>query len=306
SSGGGRSGGNSSLLNALSRAGDSISSGLAGALEGLAGLALGGGGSATGGADEGALASEFVPGGNGTGNDLLVENKNENAPGSVSAAVKLAQVGVFVITTVSESYSETVDAIQSSITTEQAALKQIASIVDKAIPDVVPSEFEQALEKSFEKTTDLVLKEAKESVAKVGDLLTDLVTARINQKPAKADASAVHPATQIAEANGEMVDQEFVAMAQSGLAIDFEFASDPLENHADLITGNQLGDSDFYFETSEWVGLADRKSADEELLRGVGILAGVMLAPGVLSPALDHPVESEKSAKRKKPIRLKD
>ena len=64
--------------------------------------------------------------------------------------------------------------------------------------------------------------------------------------------------------------------------------------------------SDFYFETSEWVGLADRKSADEELLRGVGILAGVMLAPGVLSPALDHPVESEKSAKRKKPIRLKD
>jgi|GEM_PF-1380478 len=306
SSGGGRSGGNSSLLNALSRAGDSISSGLAGALEGLAGLALGGGGSATGGADEGALASEFVPGGNGTGNDLLVENKNENAPGSVSAAVKLAQVGVFVITTVSESYSETVDAIQSSITTEQAALKQIASIVDKAIPDVVPSEFEQALEKSLEKTTDLVLKEAKESVAKVGDLLADLVTARINQKPAKANAAAVNPATQIAEANREMVDQEFVAMAQSGLAIDFEFASDPLENHADLITGDQTWDSDFYFETSEWAGLADRKSADEELLRGVGILAGVMLAPGVLSPALDHPIESEKSAKRKKPIRLKD
>ena len=255
-------------------------------LESLAAIAFGGGGTATT-VNEKQLAKDL--GGDGLGDGLELDEKDTPEAKVISSSDVIKATTSLVSVSFAEAYKGTDLAIFSTIQAEQQVVSEIANILDKVLPIVVPTEFENSVENILVQTEKTLLEEGKETLTKVANTLTDLVQARLtknipNAQPAKNKADAKIStfelvATNLIKENNDNTAEghEFVGeflFAQElpeGFEEMLNFTSVNRNNREGILLGSPVIDDDQTNKVAEVAGL----------------VAGALLAPSFLNGASD-------------------
>jgi hypothetical protein len=161
-------------------------------LASLAAVAFGGGGTATT-VNEKQLAKDL--GTEGQGEGLELDEKDTKEAKIISSSDVVKATASLVSVSFAEAYKGTNLAVLSTIDAEKQVVSEIANILDKVLPIVVPTEFENSVENILVQTEKTLLQEGKETLTKIANTLTDLVQARLSKnipavQPGKNKADA--------------------------------------------------------------------------------------------------------------------
>jgi hypothetical protein len=284
---GGGGGSFASLVNAIVQTSSAVTgTGSGSLLESLAAIAFGGGGTATT-VNEKQLAKDL--GGDGLGEGLELDEKDTKEAKIFSSSDVIKATASLVSVSFAEAYKGTNLAIFSTLQAEQQVVSEIANILDKVLPILVPTEFENSVENILVQTEKTLLQEGKETLTKIANTLTDLVQARLsknisNAQPAKNKADAKIStfelvATNLIKENNDNTAEghEFVGeflFAQElpeGFEEMLNFTSVNRNNREGILLGSPVIDDDQTNKVAEVAGL----------------VAGALLAPSFLNGASD-------------------
>ncbi|MFZ4611105.1 MAG: hypothetical protein ACOYNM_14910, partial [Gemmataceae bacterium] len=255
----------------------------AASLANLASLALGLGSTAAT-LDEKQLAKDL--GGDAPAGDL-----------DLSGSDNLKTSGSFVLVTFAEAYKGFNQAVFSTLDAENQVVSEIANIFDKVLPALVPSEFENAVENLLVQTKKSLLEDGKATLLKTGDILADIIMSKLVKnlpaaQPAKNKVDAKDPSFEFVVANlvqqnkNDSVTEENCFGEHTAITDKipqcFEEIFNSVNRNAfdDSLSGPSILRNDQQNKTAE----------------ALGVIAGVLLAPGVLSstngaqpPAFEKP-----------------
>ena len=258
-------------------------------LANLASLAFGGGGAATT-VNEKQLAKDL--GGDATGDGLELnekDSKEAKIPGSYDTIRSAAS---FVMVSFAEAYKGADLAVLNTIDAEKQVVSEIANILDKVLPILVPTEFENTVESILVQTEKVVLQEGKQTLAKVANTLTDLVQARLSK-----NVPATQPAKNKADAKSNTFEFVVTSLLQENKEGNSSEATDAL---SEIVFTQELPDG---FEEMLNFTSVNRIIVENALLNSpvvadqqtnkiaeaAGLLAGALLAPGFLSSTIGKP-----------------
>lgn len=265
-------------------------------LANLAAVAFGGGGTATT-VNEKQLERDL--GGDAKGDGLELDEKDTKEAKILSSSDVVKNAASFVLVSFAEAYKGTDMAIFSTLQVEQQVVSDIANILDKVLPILVPTEFENSVENILVQTEKTLLQEGKETLTKVANTLTDLVQARLSK-----NLPAAQPAKNKADAKintFEFVATNLVQETKDGNAaegIDFLgenlFAQELPEGFEEMLNFISVNRNN-----PKGVLLGSPIVVDEQtnkFAEVAGLVAGALLAPGFLgsingtqSPIIDKP-----------------
>ena len=211
--------------------------------------------------------------------------------------------GSFVMVTFAQAYKGFNQAVFSTLDAENQVVSEIANIFDKVLPALVPSEFENAVENLLVQTKKSLLEDAKATLLKTGDILADIIMSKLIKnlpaaQPAKNKVDANVPSFEFVIANFVQQNKNDSAAEENCFgehtAIT-EKIPQCFEEIFNSVNRNALDDS----LSGPSILLNDQQNKAAEAL---GVIAGVLLAPGFLSstngtqaPAFEKP----KSRKQK-------
>ena len=252
-------------------------------LANLASLALGLGSTAAT-LDEKQLAKDL--GGDAPAGDL-----------DLSGSDNLKTSGSFVLVTFAEAYKGFNQAVFSTLDAENQVVSEIANIFDKVLPALVPSEFENAVENLLVQTKKSLLEDGKATLLKTGDILADIIMSKLVKnlpaaQPAKNKVDAKDPSFEFVVANLVQQNKNDSA-AEENCFGEHTAITDKIpqcfEEIFNSVNRNVLDDC-----------LSGpsilRNDQQNNVAEALGVIAGVLLAPGVLSstngaqpPAFEKP-----------------
>ena len=275
-------------MNAIVQSSSAVTgTGSASLLANLAAVAFGGGGTATT-VNEKQLERDL--GGDGQGDGLELNEKDTNEAKILSSSDVVKATASFVSVSFAEAYKGADLAVLSTIDVEKQVVSEIANILDKVLPILVPTEFENSVENILVQTEKTLLQEGKETLTKVANTLTDLVQARLTK-----NIPAVQPAKNKVEAiinTFELVATNLVQENKDGKAaegIDFLgenlFAQELPEGFEEMLNFTSVNRNN-----PEGSLLGSPIVVDEQtnkFAEVAGLVAGALLAPSFLNGALD-------------------
>jgi len=255
----------------------------AASLANLASIALGLGSTAAT-LDEKQLAKDL--GGDAPAGDL-----------DLSGSDNLRTSGSFVLVTFAEAYKGFNQAVFSTLDAENQVVSEIANIFDKVLPALVPSEFENAVENLLVQTKKSLLEDGKATLLKTGDILADIIMSKLVKnlpaaQPAKNKVDAKDPSFEFVVANLVQQNKNDSA-AEENCFGEHTAITDKIpqcfEEIFNSVNRNVLDDC-----------LSGpsilRNDQQNNVAEALGVIAGVLLAPGVLSstngaqpPAFEKP-----------------
>ena len=176
-------------------------------------------------------------------------------------------------------------------------VSEIANIFDKVLPALVPSEFENAVENLLVQTKKSLLEDGKATLLKTGDILADIIMSKLVKnlpaaQPAKNKVDAKVPSFEFVVAN--LVQQNKNESAAEEICFGDDTAitdkiPQSFEEIFNSVNRNALDDS----LSGPSIPRNDQQNNVAEAL---GVIAGVLIAPGVLSgtngtqsPAFEKP-----------------
>ena len=261
----------------------------AASLANLASLALGLGSTAST-LDEKQLAKDL--GGDAPAGDLDLSSLNT-----------VKTLSDFVTITFAQAYKGFNQAVFSTLDAENQVVSEITNIFDKVLPALVPSEFENAVENLLVQTKKSLLEDAKATLLKTGDILADIIMSKLIKnlpanQPAKNKVDAKVPSFEFVIANFVQQNKND-STAEENCFGEHTAITEKIpqcfEEIFNSVNRNFLDDS----LTGPSILLNDQQNKAAEAL---GVIAGVLLAPGFLSstngtqaPAFEKP----KSRKQK-------
>ena len=215
----------------------------------------------------------------------------------LSGSDNLKTSGSFVLVTFAEAYKGFNQAVFSTLDAENQVVSEIANIFDKVLPALVPSEFENAVENLLVQTKKSLLEDGKATLLKTGDILADIIMSKLVKnlpaaQPAKNKVDAKVPSFEFVIAN--LVEQNKNENAAEENCFGEHTAiidkiPQPFEEIFNSVNRNALDDS----LSGPSILRNDQQNKTAEAL---GVIAGVLLAPGVLSstngtqpPAFEKP-----------------
>jgi hypothetical protein len=215
----------------------------------------------------------------------------------LSGSDNLKTSGSFVLVTFAEAYKGFNQAVFSTLDAENQVVSEIANIFDKVLPALVPSEFENAVENLLVQTKKSLLEDGKATLLKTGDILADIIMSKLVKnlpaaQPAKNKVDAKVTSFEFVIAN--LVEQnKNENAAEENCFGEHTAISDkipqPFEEIFNSVNRNALDDS----LSGPSIFRNDQQNNVAEAL---GVIAGVLLAPGVLSstygaqqPAFEKP-----------------
>ncbi len=217
----------------------------------------------------------------------------------VSGSDDLKTGGSFVLVTFAQAYQGFNQAVFSTLDAEKQVISEIANIFDKVLPALVPSEFENAVENLLVQTKKSLLEDGKATLLKTVDILADIIMSKLVKnlpaaQPAKNKVDAKVPSFEFVIAN--LVEQN--KNENENAAEENCFGEHTAITHKipqcfeeifNSVNRNALDDS----LSGPSILLNDQQNNVAEAL---GFIAGVLLAPGVLSstygtqaPAFEKP-----------------
>jgi hypothetical protein len=252
-------------------------------LANLASIALGLGSTAAA-LDEKQLAKDL--GGDAPAGDL-----------DLSGSDNLKTSGSFVLVTFAEAYNGFNQAVFSTLDAENQVVSEIANIFDKVLPALVPSEFENSVENLLVQTKKSLLEDGKATLLKTGDILADIIMSKLVKnlpanQPAKNKVDAKVPSFEFVVANLVQQNKNDSA-AEENCFGEHTAITDKIpqcfEEIFNSVNRNVLDDC----LSGPSILRNDQQNKTAEAL---GVIAGILLAPGVLSstngaqpPAFEKP-----------------
>jgi hypothetical protein len=215
----------------------------------------------------------------------------------LSGSDNLKTSGSFVLVTFAEAYKGFNQAVFSTLDAEKQVVSEIANIFDKVLPALVPSEFENAVENLLVQTKKSLLEDGKATLLKTGDILADIIMSKLVKnlpaaQPAKNKVDAKVPSFEFVIANfvqenkNDSAAEENCFGEQTAIT---EKIPQCFEEIFNSVNRNALDDS----LTGPSILRNDQQNKAAEAL---GVIAGVLLAPGFLSstngtqaPAFEKP-----------------
>jgi hypothetical protein len=272
-------------------------------LANIAAIAFGGGGTATT-VNEKQL--ERVLGGDADGDGLELDEKDTKEAKVFSSSDVIKATASLVSVSFAEAYKGTDLAIFSTLQAEQQVVSEIANILDKVLPIVVPTEFENSVENILVQTEKTLLEEGKETLTKVANTLTDLVQARLSKnipagQPAKNKADAKISTFEFVAANlGEATKNED-AIEDSEYSREIWFEQELPEGFEEMLNFTSVNRNN-----PEAALLGSPIVVDDQtnkVAEVAGLVAGALLAPSFLNGALDgkkNPVIGKPKPRKRK------
>ena len=203
----------------------------------------------------------------------------------------------FVTITFAQAYKGFNQAVFSTLDAENQVVSEITNIFDKVLPALVPSEFENAVENLLVQTKKSLLEDGKATLLKTGDILADIIMSKLIKnlpaaQPAKNKVDANVPSFEFVIANFVQQNKNDSAAEENCFgehtAIT-EKIPQCFEEIFNSVNRNALDDS----LSGPSILLNDQQNKAAEAL---GVIAGVLLAPGFLSstngtqaPAFEKP-----------------
>jgi len=205
--------------------------------------------------------------------------------------------GSFVMVTFAQAYKGFNQAVFSTLDAENQVVSEIANLFDKVLPALVPSEFENAVENLLVQTKKSLLEDGKATLLKTGDILADIIMSKLVKnlpaaQPAKNKVDAKVPSFEFVIANfvqenkNDSAAEENCFGEQTAIT---EKIPQCFEEIFNSVNRNALDDS----LTGPSILRNDQQNKAAEAL---GVIAGVLLAPGFLSstngtqaPAFEKP-----------------
>ena len=215
----------------------------------------------------------------------------------LSGSDNLKTSGSFVLVTFAEAYNGFNQAVFSTLDAEKQVVSEIANIFDKVLPALVPSEFENAVENLLVQTKKSLLEDGKATLLKTGDILADIIMSKLVKnlpaaQPAKNKVDAKVPSFEFVIANLLQQNKNESAAEENCFGEHTAITdkiSDCFEEIFNSVNRNALDDS----LSGPSILRNDQQNKTAEAL---GVIAGVLLAPGVLSsthgtrqPAFEKP-----------------
>ena len=272
------------LANALTQSSSTVAeTGASSLLANLASIALGLGNTAAT-LDEKQLAKDL--GGDAPAGDFDLSSLNT-----------VKTLSNFVTITFAQAYKGFNQAVFSTLDAEKQVVSEIANIFDKVLPALVPSEFENAVENLLVQTKKSLLEDAKATLLKTGDILADIIMSKLVKnlpaaQPAKNKVDAKVPSFEFVIAN--LVQQnKNESDAEENCFGEHTAITDKIpqcfEEIFNSVNRNALDDS-----------LSGpsilRNDQQNNVAEALGVIAGVLFAPGFLSstngtqaPAFEKP-----------------
>jgi hypothetical protein len=215
----------------------------------------------------------------------------------LSGSDNLKTSGSFVLVTFAEAYKGFNQAVFSTLDAENQVVSEIANIFDKVLPALVPSEFENAVENLLVQTKKSLLEDGKATLLKTGDILADIIMSKLVKnlpaaQPAKNKVDAKDPSFEFVVANLVQQNKNDSA-AEENCFGEHTAITDKIpqcfEEIFNSVNRNVLDDC-----------LSGpsilRNDQQNNVAEALGVIAGVLLAPGVLSstngaqpPAFEKP-----------------
>ena len=274
------------LANAITQSATASGTGSAtsaASLANLASLALGLGNTAAT-LDEKQLAKDL--GGDAPAGDLDLSGSDDLKTG-----------GSFVLVTFAKAYKGFNQAVFSTLDAENQVVSEIANIFDKVLPALVPSEFENSVENLLVQTKKSLLENGNATLLKTGDILADIIMSKLVKnlppaQPAKNKVDAKVPSFEFVVANLVQQNKNDSAAEENCFGEHtaiIDRIPQSFEEIFNSVNRNALDDS----LTGPSILLNDQQNKVAEAL---GVIAGVLLAPGFLSstngtqpPAFEKP-----------------
>ncbi|MEI7854851.1 MAG: PPC domain-containing protein [Planctomycetota bacterium] len=215
----------------------------------------------------------------------------------LSGSDNLKTSGSFVLVTFAEAYKGFNQAVFSTLDAENQVVSEIANIFDKVLPALVPSEFENAVENLLVQTKKSLLEDGKATLLKTGDILADIIMSKLVKnlpaaQPAKNKVNAKVPSFEFVIANLVQQNKNENA-AEENCFGEHTAITDKIpqcfEEIFNSVNRNTLDDT----LSGPSILRIDQQNKTAEAL---GVIAGILLAPGVLSstngtqaPAFEKP-----------------
>jgi hypothetical protein len=215
----------------------------------------------------------------------------------LSGSDNLKTSGSFVLVTFAEAYKGFNQAVFSTLDAENQVVSEIANIFDKVLPALVPSEFENAVENLLVQTKKSLLEDGKATLLKTGDILADIIMSKLVKnlpaaQPAKNKVDAKDPSFEFVVANLVQQNKNDSA-AEENCFGEHTAITDKIpqcfEEIFNSVNRNVLDDC----LSGPSILRNDQQNKTAEAL---GVIAGILLAPGVLSstngaqpPAFEKP-----------------
>jgi hypothetical protein len=173
---------------------------------------------------------------------------------------------------------------------EQQVVSEIANILDKVLPVVVPTEFENSVENILVQTEKTLLEEGKETLTKVANTLTDLVQARLSKnipagQPAKNKADAKISTFELVATNLVEATKNDQAIEDSEYSREIWFEQELPEGFEEMVNFTSVNRNN-----PEGALLGSPIVVDDQtnkVAEVAGLVAGALLAPSFLNGALD-------------------
>ena len=215
----------------------------------------------------------------------------------LSGSDNLKTSGSFVLVTFAEAYNGFNQAVFSTLDAENQVVSEIANIFDKVLPSLVPSEFENSVENLLVQTKKSLLEDGKATLLKTGDILADIIMSKLVKnlpaaQPAKNKVDSKVPSFEFVIANlveqnkNESATEENCFGEHTAITNKIPHCFEEIFNSVnrnildDCLSGPSILRNDQQNKTAE----------------ALGVIAGVLLAPGVLSsthgtrqPAFEKP-----------------
>ncbi len=215
----------------------------------------------------------------------------------LSGSDDLKTSGSFVLVTFAQAYQGFNQAVFSTLDAEKQVVSEIANIFDKVLPALVPSEFENTVENLLVQTKKSLLEDGKANLLKTGDILADIIMSKLVKnlpaaQPAKNKVDAKVPSFEFVIANllqqnkNESAAEENCFGEHTAITDKISHCFEEIFNS---VNRNALDDS-----------LSGpsilRNDQQNNIAEALGVIAGVLIAPGVLSgtngtqsPAFEKP-----------------
>ncbi|MCY2970368.1 MAG: hypothetical protein NTZ30_06845, partial [Planctomycetota bacterium] len=203
----------------------------------------------------------------------------------------------FVTITFAQAYKGFNQAVFSTLDAENQVVSEITNIFDKVLPALVPSEFENAVENLLVQTKKSLLEDGKATLLKTGDILADIIMSKLIKnlpaaQPAKNKVDAKVPSFEFVIANFVQQNKND-STAEENCFGEHTAITEKIpqcfEEIFNSVNRSALDDS----LTGPSILLNDQQNKAAEAL---GVIAGVLLAPGFLSstngtqaPAFEKP-----------------
>jgi hypothetical protein len=190
------------------------------------------------------------------------------------------------MTTFAQAYKGFNQAVFSALNAEKQIVTEIANVLDKILPALAPSEFENSVENLLLQTKKMLLSEGNDILLKTGDILADIIMSKLVKnlpaaKPAKNKVDAKIPAYEFMIAS--LVQDNKNNSSTEGRNFHENKALPQMVSEVfdDLLSFNSM--YHYAIDDSLLNSSINRDDHQNKISESLAVIAGALLAPGFLT-----------------------